>query len=213
MKISILNALRFLIIAVFLLNLNTTLTSAEGTSVSFLDLENNSNDVDNFAGVRIVVFYYVSCHSCIEELPILKEIDANYNVTFFMIHYFEYSNNQTILNFIEDHSLPAYWIYGYITEETKENFQIEYTPTLIILDDVGRIAADILGVTSYKFLEHSVVNALEQNTDDYFTDRREDSGGYADVVFIAIGVIVSAVVIYFLIKSFPKKRGENKKTS
>lgn len=195
----------FLIIATLLLN-NTNLSlEAQGTSISFQDINLNLDDVNNYNGVRMVVFFSHTCYACKEEVSTLKEIDDNYNITIFMLNIYQASNNDSLVAFKDEMEISDLWILGFITDETGLEFNITTIPTIIILDDLGRIVADILGTASYSFLEKCIVNAIEHNTDEYFTERREDPGSKLDVIFIVIGVIVTAIVLYFLVKSFPPK--------
>lgn len=204
----------FLISLLLLFTANFSLISvkAQNTSIPFRDMEIQLDDVDNYGGVRIVVFFLHTCSACKNEVSTLKEIDADYNVTIFMFDIYQKSTNDTLLEFKEETDAPDQWIFGYVTDESYEEFDPSPIPVTIVLDELGRIVSDIVGIISYISLKEFVVNAIEQNTDQYFTVRKEDPGNYIDVIFICIGVIVSAIVVYFLIQSLPprkKKQSEN----
>lgn len=199
-----------IITAIFVLNTITFPLQAQGTSITFSNMEIEPDDVNNYGGVRLVVFFWDKCHACIEEVSTLKLIDQEYNITIIMINVIASSVNNTNLEFIEQTDIPEEWVLGYITPETEVTFAPNPVPVTIVLDEEGRIAADIGGVVSYRFLEQCIINAIDQNIEEYFTERTEDPGGYASVIFIVIGVIVSAVVIYFLVKSFLQKKNLEK---
>ncbi len=202
----IIQKLSFFAIVLFLLNLLITPAHAQATSIPFKNINQILDDVDNYDGVRLVVFFAHNCHVCKDEIDTLKQIDNNYNVSIIMLNFYQASDNETIVDFIDETNAPLSWIWGYMSDQAQEDFNVDKVPIIIILDDLGRIVADILGASSYKFLESNVVNAIGQNTDEYFTDRQEDPGGYSEVIFIVVGVLISAVVIYFLIVSRPVKK-------
>lgn len=199
------------VIAVTLLNLPILPTEAQGTSIEFKDMYIQLDNVDNYSGVRIIVLFWDGCYSCKEEVDTFKQIDQSYNVTIFFLNVVQASTNDSNEGFIEETEAPSSWIFGYLTLASEEQLNITYVPVIIILDDEGYIAADIQGPASYNFIETCLVNAIEKNTEEYFTERREDPGDYTAVIFIVVGVIISAVVIYFLVKSFTmrKKQGKN----
>ncbi len=198
--------LSIVLLTIYLLNLTMIPLQAQNTSVLFKDMNMILDDVSFYSGVRIVVFFSPSCYACKEEVPTLKKIEENYNVSIFMLDVHQPLTNETLVDFIDEMDIPEEWTLGFVTDASYYGFNISYFPVTIVLDDEGRIAADILGAASYLFLEDSVVNAIEHNTDEYFTDRIEDPGSKLDVIFIVVGVIVAAVVLYFLIKSIPPKK-------
>ncbi|MHA1199721.1 MAG: TlpA family protein disulfide reductase [Candidatus Heimdallarchaeaceae archaeon] len=200
------NKIAFVLIFLFVLNLSLIPVQSQGASIPFRDMEIQLDNVENYSGVRIVVFFSHTCHACKEEVVTLKQIDDNYNVSIIMLDIYQASVNDTIVDFIEETEAYENWIYGFVTDESYDDYNITLIPTTVVLDELGRTAADIGGIVSYRFLEKSVVNAIEQNTDKYFSERAEDPGGYLDVIFIVIGVIISAVVIYFLVQSIPPRK-------
>ncbi|MCE7741862.1 MAG: hypothetical protein GOP50_05345 [Candidatus Heimdallarchaeota archaeon] len=202
----LLNKLTFFLIALFVFNLSISPTHAQATSITFRDMDIELDDVNNYGGVRVVVFFSHTCQVCKEEVATLKQIDNDYNISIFMLNYFQASENDTIVDFIDEANAPDHWIYGFMTDGTIIGFNIVSVPVTVVLDELGRIVGDMVGAVSYRFLESVVINAIEQNTDEYFTERREDPGSNLDVIFIAVGVIISAVVVYFLVQSIPPRK-------
>jgi len=193
-----------------MLNMIILPIQAQGTSISFWDMNIQSDDVDNYSGVRIIVLFATGCYSCKGEVDTFRLIDQEYNVTIFFLNVYQASDNTSNEEFIEDTEAPSSWIFGYLSVTSEEQLNITLVPVFIILDDEGTIAADIQGPARYSFIETCLINAIEKNTEEYFTVRTQDPGGYLDLIFIVIGVIISAVIIYYLVMSFTRQRKQKK---
>ncbi len=175
-----------------------------GTSITFWNIEMNMDDVDDYEGVRIVVFFLPGCGNCINEIDILKDIDNDYNVTIFELDADKESTNQTLIDFKNNHTIPDSWILGYSTDSSENYFHVSGVPTSVVLDDFGRIVAVIVGYTSYNTFETAIDDAINHRTENYNTDF-SDPTEQLKALFIIIGVGVGVIVIYFLVKSFIKK--------
>lgn len=161
------------------------------------------DDVKNYEGVRIVVFFLPDCGHCINEVDVLKDINNDYNVTIFELDADKESTNQTLIEFKTNHTIPDSWIMGYSTDSSENFFEVRGVPTSVVLDDLGRIVSVLGGYTSYNTFETSIDNAVNYRTENYNTDF--NSSEQLKALFIILGVGVGVIVIYFLIKSFMKK--------
>ncbi len=189
----------------FLLYASSFVSSASNTSVIYWDMNMELDDVNNYEGVRLVVFFLPTCPSCIDELIVLEQVDANYNLTIFMLDVYKQATNERIIDFKNNHSLSDDWIIGYSTSETNTFFDLYSVPTLVILDDLGSVVALIEGQASYSFLETKILDAINHNTDNYNTEYNEDPSNQITAIFIIVGVGITAVVTYFLVKTLVKR--------
>ena len=189
----------------FLLFASSVVSSASNTSVFYWDINMELDNINNYEGVRLIEFYLPTCPSCIEEILILEQIDTNYNLTIFMLDVYKQATNERIIDFKNNHSLSEDWIIGYSTSETNSFFDLNSVPTLVVLDDFGRVVSFIQGQASYSFLETKILDAINHNTDNYNTEYNEDPSNQITAIFIIVGVGITAVVTYFLVKTLVKR--------
>ncbi|MCE7738131.1 MAG: hypothetical protein KAU62_04375 [Candidatus Heimdallarchaeota archaeon] len=189
----------------FLLYTSSVVSSASNTSIFFCDMNMELDDVNDYEGIKLIVFFLPTCPSCIDELLILEQIDANYNLTIFMLDVYKQTTNQRLIDYKNNHTLSDDWIIGYSTSETNSFFDLYSVPTLVIIDDLGRVVALIVGQASYSFLETKILDAINHNTDNYNTEYNEDPSNQITAIFIIVGVGITAVVTYFLVKTLVKR--------
>lgn len=189
----------------FLLYTSSVVSSASSTSIFFWDMNMELDDVNDYEGIKLIVFFLPTCPSCIDELLILEQIDANYNLTIFMLDVYKQTTNQRLIDYKNNHTLSDDWIIGYSTSETNSFFDLYSVPTLVIIDDLGRVVALIVGQASYSFLETKILDAINHNTDNYNTEYNEDPSNQITAIFIIVGVGTTAVVTYFLVKTLVKR--------
>lgn len=188
-----------------LLFASSVISSASSISVVYWDINMELDDVNNYEGVRLAVFFLPTCPSCIDELLILEQIDTNYNLTIFMLDVYKQSTNQRLIDFKNNHTLSDDWIMGYSTSETNSFFDLYSVPTLVVLDDLGRVVSFIEGQASYSYLETKILDAINHNTDNYNTEYNEDPSKQITAIFIIVGVGITAVVTYFLVRTLVKR--------
>ncbi|MHA2255714.1 MAG: TlpA family protein disulfide reductase [Candidatus Heimdallarchaeaceae archaeon] len=199
--------LNYILLISLLISILLTSFPAKGadTSITFWDMEMTVDNVRDYEGVRIVVFFLTTCGHCINEIDVLKDIDDDYDVTIFELNARKESTNQTLIDFKANYTIPDSWILGYSTDESEDFFQVIGVPTSVVLDDLGRIVAVISGFISYNTLESKIDDAINHRTENYPTDYVPDQPDQLRGLFIIIGVGVGVVVIYFLVKSFIAK--------
>ena len=164
------------------------------------------DNVVDYDGVRIVVFFLPTCPHCIDELPILKQIDSNYTLSIFMLDITLKSSNQSLIEFKTTHALSDNWTFGYTSDDTNRYFDLNSVPRKVVLDNISRIVDVIMKEEpNYEKLESKVIDAINHNTENYNPDFNKDSSIQIRNLFIIIGVGVSAVVIYFLVKTLVNK--------
>lgn len=176
------------------------------TGISFLDIDKNLDNTDNYEGIRLLQFFMPFCPGCAGEAAILEQINQNYNVTLFCLNVDRNDPKEILLEFKANHSLSDDWIFGYSTLETERIFDIDRVPTLVILDDLGNIVDRIKGSVEYSFIETRIQYALNHLTESYNTDFESGQNPLTIAIFIIIGTIVGVLVLYFLVMSFLRGR-------
>lgn len=201
----------FIFLFIILLDTNS-FSQADNISITFWNLDMDMDDVNNYGGIRLVIFFLPSCPACISETSVLKEIDENYNITIFALDPNIETTNQTLLDFREAYSLPDDWIMGYSTEQANSKFNLSTVPLAVILDDLGRVVAMKEGSTLYTFFEEKIEDAINHNTENYnpyFVIEPDNSDDLLKVLFIVIGVGVTTVILYFLIRAIRRGSKES----
>ena len=97
---------------------------AEGadTSITFWNMQMIRDNVKNYEGIRIVVFFLPFCGHCIDELDVLKKIENDYSVTIFELDISKEETNQTLIEFKKNHTIPDSWVLGYSTDESSLHY-------------------------------------------------------------------------------------------
>ncbi len=194
-----------LLFALYISTFSHTIVDAD-TNISFWNINMDEDDVSNYEGLRIVLFLKVSCPGCHNQIITLKEIEAEssyiFNVIILCVDY--ESSNDTLIEFQEENSLSEYWVIGYSTDSSERLFNIEFVPTTVILDDSGSIVASFSGYVEASTLEQRMDYGISHITESYTSETFTDQGDLLRAFFIIIGVGVSLIVIYFLVKSLRK---------
>ncbi|MHA1305089.1 MAG: TlpA family protein disulfide reductase [Candidatus Heimdallarchaeaceae archaeon] len=202
-----------LFVALLLLNKGVR-ASSNNTSIPFIDLSYMDDDVNNYEGVRIVLFFSPECPHCSDQTEELKKLESDYNLTFFALSVIYNSTNTILINYKESHDLSSAWIMGFALNESFIEFQIRVVPFTIILDDYGFIVSVIEGYASVQTIIEKVEIAIEHKTDLYDTKPMQDNTDLLKVLFIVIGAGITVVVIYFVVlnlKEYAKLKKLEKK--
>ncbi len=199
------NIFAILLFALYLSTFSHTIINAN-TNISFWNINMDEDDVSNYEGLRIVLFFKVSCPGCHNQIITLKEIEAEssyiFNVIILCVDY--ESSNDTLIEFQEENSLSEYWVIGYSIDSSERLFNVEFVPTTVILDDSGSIVASFSGYVEASTLKQRMDYGISHITESYTSETFTDQGDLLRTFFIIIGVGVSLIVIYFLIKSLRK---------
>jgi len=182
-------------------------------SISFLDIDKNSDSINNYEGIRIIQFFLPFCPSCIGEAETLELINQNYNVTLFALDVNRGDSKELLLEFKTNHSLSNDWIFGYSTLETERMFEIDRVPTLVILDDLGNIVDGVKGSVDYSYIVTRIQYAINHETENYNTEFYTPNNSLTTAIFIIIGSSVGVFVIYFLVIVIYRGRKEAKLAS
>ncbi|MCG3216076.1 MAG: hypothetical protein KAS63_05145 [Candidatus Heimdallarchaeota archaeon] len=204
--------LKNLFIVVMILCFFSTNSKADNFSITFWNMNMEMDDVNNYSGVRLTVFFLPTCASCISELTVLEDLDQNYNITILLLNARYETSNQTLIDFKGNHSISNDWLMGYSTDESTEKFNLSVVPSLVVLDDLGRIVAVMEGSASYGFLEIKIQDAINYRTENYNTNFTSDpnDNDLLRVLLIVVGVGITTLVFYFLINSIRKSAKEAK---
>ena len=205
------NIFVILLFALYISTSSHTIVKAN-TSISFWNINMDEDDVSNYEGLRIIVFFKVSCPGCHNQIITLKEIEAESSYVFnvILLCVDAESSNGTLIEYQEENSLSEYWVLGYSTDSSERLLNVEFVPTTVILDDSGSIVASFSGYVEASTLEQRMDYGISHITESYTSEILTDRGDLLKVFFIIIGVGVSLLVIYFLVKSLRK---DQKKSS
>ncbi|CVN70944.1 Redoxin domain protein precursor [Micrococcus luteus] len=144
-----------------------------GAPVSFTGTTEYGDPIasDDYAGqVYVVNFWYAACGPCIVEAPMLEEIWQKYQddgVGFLGVNI--YDQPATAVAFAEDNGITYPSVIDVTDGRVKQAFAgvtpIQATPTTLVLDREGRVAARIIGqLESASILDVLVSDALEETT-------------------------------------------------
>ncbi len=142
-----------------------------GADVSFSGTTEYGDPVssDDYAGeVYVVNFWYAACGPCIIEAPMLEEVWLNYQdegVGFLGVNI--YDQPATAVAFAEENGITYPSIIDVNDGRVKQAFAgvtpIQATPTTLVLDREGRVAARIIGqLESASILDTLVADALAE---------------------------------------------------
>lgn len=127
--------------------------SERSDAVEFAGVDERGNPVssEEFAGkVYVVNFWYAACGPCRVEAPLLEEVWQTYqsqSVGFIGVNI--YDQPATALSFAEEYGITYPSVIDIIDGKTKLAFAavtpIQATPTTLVMDRQGRVAARIIG--------------------------------------------------------------------
>ena len=133
------------------------------TGVTESGAEVSSADFDG--GVLVVNFWYAACGPCIVEAPRLEEAYAAFDgqqVAFLGVN--TYDQAETAASFARDNGVSYPSVIDVNTGDVKLAFAdktpINATPTTLVLDAEGRVAARIIG----ELTEASILETLVRDT-------------------------------------------------
>lgn len=142
-----------------------------GSAVSFAGTTEYGDPVssDDYAGqVYVVNFWYAACGPCIIEAPMLEEVWQSYQdegVGFLGVNI--YDQPATAVAFAEENGITYPSVIDVNDGRVKQAFAgvtpIQATPTTLVLDREGRVAARIIGqLESASILDTLVADALAE---------------------------------------------------
>lgn len=126
---------------------------------------------DDYRGeVLVVNFWYAACGPCIVEAPLLEEVWQDYQhqgVAFLGVN--TYDQPATALSFARDNNITYPSVIDVNDGQVKLAFAqltpIQATPTTLVIDRDGRVAARIIGqLATASILSTLVADALEEDT-------------------------------------------------
>lgn len=123
---------------------------------------------DYRGGVLVVNFWYAACGPCIVEAPLLEEVWQDYQgqgVEFLGVN--TYDQPATALSFAKDNNVTYPSVIDVNDGKVKLAFAqitpIQATPTTLVIDREGRVAARIIGqLASASILDTLVSDALKE---------------------------------------------------
>ena len=124
---------------------------------------------DYRGGVLVVNFWYAACGPCRVEAPLLEEVWQTYQpegVGFIGVNI--YDQPATALSFAEDYGITYPSVIDIVDGKTKLAFAavtpIQATPTTLVMDRQGRVAARIIGqLPAASILSTLVADALAES--------------------------------------------------
>lgn len=143
-----------------------------GETVVFAGVDERDNPISSgeFAGeVYVVNFWYAACGPCRVEAPLLEEVWQSYQtegVGFIGVNI--YDQPATALSFTEDYGITYRSVIDIVDGKTKLAFAavtpIQATPTTLVMDREGRVAARIIGqLPAASILSTLIADALVES--------------------------------------------------
>ena len=125
---------------------------------------------DYRGGVLVVNFWYAACGPCIVEAPLLEEVWQDYQdqgVAFLGVN--TYDQPATALSFARDNNVTYPSVIDVNDGRVKLAFAqvtpIQATPTTLVIDQDGRVAARIIGqLASASILSTLVADTLAEDS-------------------------------------------------
>ena len=125
---------------------------------------------DYRGGVLVVNFWYAACGPCIVEAPLLEEVWQDYQdqgVAFLGVN--TYDQPATALSFARDNNITYPSVIDVNDGQVKLAFAqltpIQATPTTLVIDRDGRVAARIIGqLATASILSTLVADTLAEET-------------------------------------------------
>lgn len=125
---------------------------------------------DYRGGVLVVNFWYAACGPCIVEAPLLEEVWQDYQdqgVAFLGVN--TYDQPATALSFARDNNITYPSVIDVNDGQVKLAFAqltpIQATPTTLVIDRNGRVAARIIGqLATASILSTLVADTLAEDT-------------------------------------------------
>ncbi|EQM74704.1 hypothetical protein L687_04385 [Microbacterium maritypicum MF109] len=126
---------------------------------------------DDFLGdVLVVNFWYAACGPCIVEAPLLEQVwqkSKDEDVSFLGVN--TYDQPATALSFAKDNGVTYPSVIDVVDGRVKLAFAqvtpIQATPTTLVIDRQGRVAARIIGqLASASILSTLVSDALDEDS-------------------------------------------------
>lgn len=125
---------------------------------------------DYRGGVLVVNFWYAACGPCIAEAPLLEEVWQGYKdegVAFLGVN--TYDQPATALSFARDNNVTYPSVIDVNDGRVKLAFAqvtpIQATPTTLVIDQEGRVAARIIGqLASASILSTLIADTLAEDS-------------------------------------------------
>ncbi|WP_054773672.1 TlpA disulfide reductase family protein [Methylogaea oryzae] len=112
----------------------------------------------------LIAFWATDCPTCIKEIPALKQLHQRYapRGLHLVASAMPYDMPSHVVSFAQSYELP----YAVALDPAGENaaaFQVQATPTTLLLDDEGRIVERILGDFDPARLANRIEALLEES--------------------------------------------------
>lgn len=149
----------FVLIAFFLLYKPSTLNAA--TNFTLTDVHGKTFSLSNYQGqVTILSFIKTRCSSCRTEITQLKAVSEKYHdVTILSISIDpSYDTDQQLLQFMNQTGIT--WTVARGTESMKNDYAIQVSPTIIIIDRSGYIQFKRAGEVTQEELSQQIEELL-----------------------------------------------------
>jgi thiol-disulfide isomerase/thioredoxin len=161
-----------------------------------------NDDVLNYEGVRIVLFFKSVCPSCHNQIETLQELENDYVLSIIALNVDSETTNTTLLELIADFSLSTNWTLGYASSQAISTFDLTVVPSQAILDDNSELVALTEGYFDYESIEIKILDAINHRTENYAEEPVTDYGELLIGLFIIIGIAVATIVAIFLFRLF-----------
>ncbi len=192
-----------IIVSMFFLS---SIHTSQGTMVTipFTNINMENDDVLNYEGVRIVLFFKSICPSCHNQIETLQELENAYVLSIIALNVDSETTNTTLLELLDDLSLSTNWTLGYASPQAISTFDLTVVPSQVILDDNSELVALTEGYFDYESIEIRILDAINHRTENYDDEPTTDYRELLFGLFIIIGVAVTTIVVIFLFRLFQR---------
>ena len=146
-----------IIIGVVVMQYLNSKKTDEAPDFTVTDTEGDDFTLSEFRDNKVVLldFMSVSCASCEDEMPILKDIYAKYGNQIVMLSVdVGGDTNEELENYMDDHD--ADWRAAIDTDDVMGKYGITSFVRVMIVDKDGKITYDHVGVSSFKKLSKEI---------------------------------------------------------
>lgn len=197
--------LLLLLLTAFSLCVNAVVGKAEAPNFGLTDIYGTRFSLFDYRGkVVLIDFFRVqpSCPPCLREIPHLKSIYNKYSEDELIIMSISVSasdTNEILQDFAQGQSME--WIVALGTNQIATDYDIQYVPTLFIIDKDGYIVYEpLIGERPASELISKIDPLLlEVENGDADSDSNGDSGRVGPGISIELMGIIGVVVVSLLV--------------
>ncbi len=158
----------FIFLIVFSLFLTIKVSAKEAAPhFTLTDIDDNEFSLSDYRGKIVLLDFFraVGCPPCISEIPHLKAVHEEFGEDLIIIS-ISYESVATLQEFRDNYQID--WKVAKDTAGVSNNYNVQYVPTLVIIDQDGYICYRHVGLTQESDLSNEI-NAIPRRPVANFT--------------------------------------------